>query len=155
MPAKSLGELQEMVGWRSPAFAVAIEEGRVEAFADAVGDDDPVYRDEAAARARGLPGRPAPITFLGSLFFTDEETHLPDLTFDPESQLHAEQSFSVERPPVVGETLYGRVELVAVRQKERGDGGTLTFADLETEFRDEEGDLAVTATQTRMEVLDE
>jgi hypothetical protein len=41
-----------------------VEKGRLRFFAKATGQDDPVYTDEAAARAAGHPGLPVPPTFL-------------------------------------------------------------------------------------------
>ncbi len=41
-----------------------VEAGHILAFANALGDDNPVYRDEAAAAAAGLDGIIAPPTFV-------------------------------------------------------------------------------------------
>jgi hypothetical protein len=47
-----------------PAFTVDVEKGRLRFFAKAIGQTDPVYTDEAAARAAGHPALPVPPTFL-------------------------------------------------------------------------------------------
>lgn len=143
-----------MVGWQSPAFSVTLEAGRVADFAEAVFDSDPVYTEPTEARARGLSAPPLPVTFFGSIFHVDQDVHEPDLGFYTEDTLHGEQSFSFERTPKVGETLYGRTEFTDVYEKDSGDDGTLTFAELETEYRDDEGNLVLTATKTRLEVSD-
>ena len=41
-----------------------VEKGRLRFFAQAIGETDPVYTDETAARAAGYPALPAPPTFL-------------------------------------------------------------------------------------------
>ena len=154
MPEKSMQKLKGLIGWQSPAFEVEIEQGRVEDFAEAVFDDDPVFSDAVEAGVRGEPAPPAPITFFGSMFFIDEDRHEPNLTFDYENTLHGEQEFSFNRTPLVGETVYGRVTVIDIYQKDRGDSGVITFAELETEFRDTDGELVLTAVKTRIEVSD-
>jgi len=152
MPDRSLEELESMVGWQSPSFSVTLEAGRVADFAEAVFDSDPVFTDPVEARSRGLSDPPLPVTFFASLFHIDKEIHEPDLGFDLDNTLHGEQSFSFDRTPKVGETLYTRTEFTDVYEKYREDGGTITFAELEWEYRDEVGDLVLTTTKTRLEV---
>lgn len=152
MASKSLDALQALVGWTGPAFEVPITADRIRDFAGATEASDPVFRETVEARADGYPDVPAPPTFLGSLFFLDPAEHRPDLGFDSRRTLHGEQAFEYERPPVGGETLYGRVELTDVTERDRSDGGTLTAAELTTTFRDADGDLVVRATSTLLEV---
>jgi len=154
MPTKSLDTLEELIGWESPAFSVDIENGRVADFAEALHDDDPVFRDPVEAQSRGLSGCPVPVTFFGALFYLDRDVHEPDLGFRTEDKLHGEQEFEFERIPTAGETLSGKTTLVDVTQQEHGSG-TLTTAILETEYRDQEGDLVVTGRKTLLEVSDQ
>jgi hypothetical protein len=79
-----------------PAFTVDVEKGRLKFFAKAIGQTDPVYTDEAAARAAGHPGLPVPPTFLFCL-----EMDAPDpaairnlLGMDYRKLLHGEQGFT-------------------------------------------------------------
>lgn len=155
MPQRSMAELEDLVGWRGPAFTVELEQGRVEDFAEAVFDDDPVFSDPAEARSRGLPAPPVPVTLFGSIFYRNLDVHEPELGFDVANTLHGEQEFSFERTPTVGETLYGRTELTDIYQKDRSDGGTITFAELATKYHDVDGELVLTAKKTRLEVVDE
>lgn len=155
MATKSLTELESMVGWTSPAFEVPLERGRIRDFAEATFTDDDQYYGATEARANGFEDLPAPVTLFGSLFFVDPDKHEPDIGFDTANTLHGEQAFEFERVPVAGETLYGRTTLSDVYRKDRNNGGRITFAELETTFRDTAGELVLTATKTRMEVLDE
>lgn len=152
MPRKSASEMKELVGWKSPAFSVTLEKGRVADFAEAVLDDDSVFTDPVEARARGLSAPPVPITFFGSVFFIDEDVHEPDLGFDKKQALHGGQEFTFNRTPLVGETLYGRTELTGVYEKASRNGNTIVIAEYETGYRDEEGELVLTSTRTRLEV---
>jgi acyl dehydratase len=155
MPTKTYDELEAMVGWQSSAFCVELEHGRIEAFAEAVHDDDPVFTDQIEAQARGLADTPTPVTFFASLFFVDQDIHGPDLGFRAEDKLHGEQHFEFERTPVAGETLAGKTTLADVTQKEQSGGGTLTIATLETDYHDEDGELVLTARKVVLEVSDQ
>jgi hypothetical protein len=52
------------IGHTLPPYAVDVEKGRLKFFAKAIGQTDPVYSDEAAAKAAGHPSLPVPPTFL-------------------------------------------------------------------------------------------
>ncbi len=45
----------------------AVEAGKIRLFCKAIGEDDPIYSDEAAAKAAGYRGVTAPPTFLRAL----------------------------------------------------------------------------------------
>jgi hypothetical protein len=154
MPTKSLETLEEMIGWESPAFTVELENGRIEDFATAIHDDDPVFTDSIEAQSRGVSGCPVPVTFFGAIFYLDRDIHEPDLGFRTEDKLHGEQKFDIEQVPTAGETLSGKTTLIDVTQRDHGDG-TLTKAILQTEYRNEEGDLVVTGTKKLLEVTDQ
>ena len=51
---------RKYIGHAMPGFDVLVEKGRLRFFAKATGQTDPVYSDEAAARAAGHPGLPVP-----------------------------------------------------------------------------------------------
>ena len=155
MGSKSFAELESLVGWESPAFEVRLERGRIRDFADATFADDDQYHDVAEARANGFEDLPVPVTLFGSLFFVDQNEHEPNIGFDTENTLHGEQAFEFERVPVAGEILYGRTTLSDIYRKDRDNGGAITFAELQTMFRDEAGERVLTATKIRMEVSDE
>ena len=46
---------RQYIGHVMPSFEVLVEKGRLRFFAKATGQTDPVYSDEAAARAAGHP----------------------------------------------------------------------------------------------------
>lgn len=158
MPTKPLEELQAQVGTTHETVeGLAVEAGKVEEFARAVGDDNPAHRDSAAAADQGLAAIPAPLTFLRTSYFP---RHRPegvdvrfgfDLGFEPEYVLHGEHSYEFERPVQVGDVLSGATTLVDVYQREGRRGGTMTFAEFETEYRDADDELVCTERLTRIE----
>ena len=98
---------KRFIGHSMPAFSAVVEAGRLRFFAKAIGQTDPVYRDETAARAAGHPGLPVPPTFLFCL-----EMESPDpaairnlLGMDYRTLLHGEQGFTFHAMAYAGDTL--------------------------------------------------
>ncbi len=101
-----------------------IEPDAIRQFADAIGDDNPVYRDATAARAAGYTDIPAQPTFV-----TRFRTSFADAGLDPEHSqvLHGEQEYSYTRPLVAGDTLVVRHAVASVRQSSRGGMAIMTL----------------------------
>ncbi|MFC6723772.1 MaoC family dehydratase N-terminal domain-containing protein [Halobium palmae] len=158
MPSKSLAALREMVGEsRLTVVDLAVEAGKVEEFARAVKDDNPAHRSEEAAREQGYRAVPAPLTFVRT---ADFDRYRPegfdppcgfDLGFPDEHRIHGEQEYEYERPLYVGDVLQGTTTLTDVYQREGDRGGTMTFAEHETVFRDQDDETVLAARHTSIE----
>jgi len=132
----------------------AVEAGKVEEFARAVKDDNPAHRDEEAAAAQGFDRVPAPLTFERVSSFPRyraAEGMGIDIGFREEYAIHGEQSYEIERPMQVGDVLTGETTLTDVYQRDGGRGGTMTFAELETEYTDQDGETVMVARATAIE----
>jgi len=123
---------KRFIGHSLPAFSVPVEAGRLRFFAKATGQTDPVYSDEAAARAAGHPALPVPPSFLFCL-----EMESPDpaairnlLGMDYRSLLHGEQRFSYHALAHAGDTLTFRQRIEDIYDKK---GGALEFVVRQTE----------------------
>ena len=68
---------QQAIGTVSEPRTLEVEKGAIIKFAEAIGDDNPIYSDEAAARGLQYGGLVAPPTFLRSAVAAR-----PDLPFD-------------------------------------------------------------------------
>jgi hypothetical protein len=135
-----------------------VEAGHVMMFARAIGDDNPAYRDPDSPTAREQGGLLAPPTFTqaGAQFDPDYPLRpAPGSTWFgsasgpgtmPEGGggLHAEQHFTYHRTVRVGDLLSATSRDGRTWEK-RGRSGRLVFAENITEFRDETGELVVTA----------
>lgn len=100
------------VGLQFPELVVEIDRTMIRRFAQAIGDDDPIHFDEAAARAAGYPSLPAPMTFpiaLKSIAYA-----LPGgdnvltamfarMGVDTLTMLHGEQDIRSKRPLCAGD----------------------------------------------------
>jgi acyl dehydratase len=124
-----------LVGRSYPPSAV-YEVGRekIAEFATALGDPDPVYRDQAAARAAGHPDVIAPPTFAivlslgaGNVVLDD-----PDVAIDYSRVVHGEQRFAHHRPIRAGDRLVATASIDAVKTVAGNDMLT-TRVDLATE----------------------
>lgn len=60
-------EVMKQIGTQSEARVVEVERGAIRRFAEAIGDPNPLFNDEAAARRTRFGGMIAPPTFCRSL----------------------------------------------------------------------------------------
>ena len=107
------------IGRQSEPLVVDVERGHIRRFAEAVGDTNPVYVDEAAARAAGHPRIPAPPTFAAALRANDPRG---GIDIDWRKLLHGEQEYDFAQPIYAGDrlTLVGRIANAAVKQTKAG-----------------------------------
>ena len=127
------------IGRKLATHTAAVEAGRLRLFAKATGEDRPEYLHEAAARAAGFAGLPAPPTFLFALEneVPDAMAWLRDLGMDIGRVLHGEQSFVYRRQVCAGNVLTFRPAVTDIYDKK---GGALDFVVRTTEVMDEAGD---------------
>ena len=95
-----------------------------------------------------------PPTFLTTAFFwqTGDADPWQAVAMDQRKGLHAEQEFVFHGPPPrAGTRLTGVSRITGITEKQGRRGGTLTFAVMVTEFRDETGRLVAEARQTGVE----
>ncbi len=60
-------EMRDVIGVESEAVAYDVERGAIRKFAEAIGDDNPLYNDEEVARNSRYGGLIAPPTFMRSM----------------------------------------------------------------------------------------
>jgi acyl dehydratase len=136
---------RSLIGSASDAFVVEVEKGEIRRFAEAIGDANPVYRDETAARAAGFAGIVAPPTFPVS--FRPPEEPVWTRHLDRRRVLAGEQSFHYQRPIVAGDRLECRIHFVEVTDKE-GRSGKMEMLVQETRGSDARGKLVFTHRRT-------
>lgn len=113
---------KKWIGHELPASVLPIERSRVQFFAKAIGECNPIYTDAAAARAAGYPDLPAPPTFLFAAELDSGATDalLKDLQIPVSKLLHGEQSFSYGVPACVGDTVTVRSAVTDIYEKKNG-----------------------------------
>ena len=147
-----------------------IEASHIMMFARSVGDSNPIYHDEEYAKSTELGGIIPPPTFAQSSAQFDPEYFLrpkvggegwfgsgKEATGSKPSSgsgggggaamgLHAEQHFEYHLPVKAGDTLSATTKPGKAWEKESKRAGKLKFSESVTEYRNQNGDLVITAT---------
>ena len=134
------------IGFETEATTADIDGWRVKLFCQAIGEDDPVYRDPEAARAAGHPACPVPPTFLkaveGDHFSSAQLLSL--LQVPLRGVLHAEQGFDHLAPVYVGDRIEVSRKVADIFDKKNG---AFTFIVVDTNYR-RAGQLVASSRQT-------
>ncbi|MFW2332933.1 FAS1-like dehydratase domain-containing protein [Ilumatobacter sp.] len=145
-----------------PVERFPVESSHVMMFARAVADPNPVYHDDEYAAATELGHVIAPPTFVQASAQFDPDYGLRPKIGEPwfgsgatptgvqrESGggggLHAEQHFEYHRHIGPGDVLTATVHDGDTWQKQSKRAGTLTFSERVVEYRDQHGELVITA----------
>jgi N-terminal half of MaoC dehydratase len=141
-----------------------VEAGHIMLFARAVGDANTIYYDENYARSTEPGAIIAPPTFvqasaqfdpdyrlrpkIGQPWFGSgkESTGVPPSSGGGGTGLHAEQHYEYHRHPKAGDVLTATVKPGKTWEKQGRRSGKLIFSETITEYRDQHGELVVTAT---------
>ncbi len=143
-----------------------VESGHIMMFARSVGDDNQIYYDEDYAKSTECEAIVAPPTFVQASAQFDPDYFLRPKVGEPwfgsggkptgvvrESGgggggggLHAEQRYVYHRHPRVGDILTATTRPGNKWERQSRRAGTLKFSETVTEYRDQNGELVVTAT---------
>lgn len=127
-----MSRYQHLLGRPAPPRIWEIEKGHIRAFADAIGDPNPIYRDESVALAAGLRGIPAPPTFSTALRPNDPRE---GIDLDWRKLLHGAQEYQFERTLFAGDRVVVTAHIAEVSEK-RGKSGLMDVLVIETEGTD-------------------
>ena len=129
---------RKYIGLDLPPYTVEVEKGRLRFFAKAIGEHNPIYTDENAARAAGYRSIPIPPTFLFSLENEQPDPfgYLTAMGVDMRKVLHGEQQFTYYAPVCAGDRLTFAPRIADIYEKK---GGALEFVVRETVVRDTNG----------------
>jgi hypothetical protein len=140
-----------------------VEAGHILLFARAVGDANPIYQDAAYAQTTEPGAVIAPPTFvqasaqfdpeyrlrpkIGEAWFGSgkEPTGVPPSSGGGGTGLHAEQHYEYHRHPKAGDILTATVLPGKTWERQGRRSGKLIFSETVTEYRDQHGELVVTA----------
>ena len=147
-----------------------IEASHIMMFARSIGDDNPIYYDKSFKSESGCEGVIAPPTFTQSSAQFDPDYFLrPKIggegwfgsgkepsgakssgsgggSGNAAAGLHAEQHFEYHLPLKAGDTLSATTKPGKTWEKESKRAGKLRFSESVTEYRNQNGELVITAT---------
>jgi acyl dehydratase len=135
---------RKWIGTESEVRHIDVEAGQLRLFALATGQTDPVYTDEAAARAAGHPALPAAPTFPFSLMIMAPAARggIEDMEINIGKVLHGEQSFDYRAPIHAGDRIAIQTRTADIYDKK---GGALEFVVQDTSFTNQHGALCALA----------
>ena len=146
-----------------------IEASHIMMFARSIGDDNPIYYDKSFKSESGCEGVIAPPTFTQSSAQFDPDYFLrPKIggegwfgsgkepsgakssgsgggSGNAAAGLHAEQHFEYHLPLKAGDTLSATTKPGKTWEKESKRAGKLRFSESVTEYRNQNGELVITA----------
>jgi acyl dehydratase len=136
---------KSLIGRESDPVVHDVEKNAIRRFAEALGDANPLYVDEAAAKAAGFPALVAPPTFPVTLASNDRFRHSLDL--GTRNVLHGEQVIETARSIVAGDRITVKSKVADVQER-AGASGTMDVLVIEDEGRDDKGELVFRTRET-------
>ncbi|TXS10955.1 MaoC family dehydratase [Streptomyces sp. adm13(2018)] len=124
----------------TPAYEVGRE--KIREFAEAIGDANPAYVDQGAAKELGHPEVIAPPTFVFAITFKAAGAVIedPQLGLDYSRVVHGDQKFAYSRPVRAGDRLSVTSTIEAIKSLAGND-----ILDIRGEVHDASGEHVVTA----------
>jgi acyl dehydratase len=121
---------------------------KIAEFAEAIGDPNPVFRDRAAAQAKGYPDVVAPPTFpvVIAMAASGRAVADPGLGLNYAMVVHGEQRFEYSRPLRAGDVVTAQSTISAIREV-----GPMTMLTTETQIRTVDGEHVCTGFSTLVE----
>jgi acyl dehydratase len=141
---------KRFVGKSFPPFTFEVDKSKIRELALALGDENPIYRDDNAARATGLPGIAASPTFPTLFKMWGEggsSAHIKAMGGDVLRLLHGGEEFEYHGLIRPGDVITGQTRVNSIEEKE-GRSGHLDIVLLETTYHNQYGELVVTAQTT-------
>ncbi|MHB1420297.1 MAG: MaoC family dehydratase N-terminal domain-containing protein [Bacillota bacterium] len=133
---------KSLIGLVGEPFTEEVEKGAIRKFAEAVGDPNPIYRDEEYAKTTVHGAIIAPPSFP-----TTFRAPMPGVNLWGMKILHGAQEYSYVRPIKAGDKITVQTRISDVYEK-AGGSGKMTFMVTETSGKDEQGELVYTGTTT-------
>lgn len=138
------------IGKTFPPFTVEVEKGKIREFALALGDENPIFFDDSAAREAGLPGIVAPLTFATAMqnwSAGDSSGPITEMGGDYSRVVHGDQEYEYYRPVACGDVLTGQTRVADIAHK-TGRSGPLDLVKFETVFKDAAGEPVLLSRST-------
>jgi acyl dehydratase len=136
---------QSLKGKTYDQIEFTVERDRVTQFADAVGEEDPPFRDGGAAKEEGFEEQVAPPTFptVMQILASAQVVLDQELGLDYTRVVHGEQEYEWRRPIVVGDRLRATPRIADIYAR-----GPNEFLVIEAEITDARGQVVCVARST-------
>ena len=141
---------KSFIGKTGQPVTMHVERGKIQEFARAIKDADPLYFDEEFAK-KEAGGIVPPVTFLQTVTHWDDGRGRLRLPFDLKRVLHGEQEYEFLKPIHVGDVLTVVSKVVDIFEKPGKRGGSMNFAVTETTYTNQKGDVVCKAKHVTIE----
>ena len=141
---------KSFIGKSFQPFSIEVDKSKIRELAQALGDEKPIFRDEAVAQTGGLPGIVAPPTFVSLVKMWGEggsSPHIRTMGGDVLRLLHGEESYEYHGLIRPGDVITGQTRVVSIDQKE-ARSGSLEIVVLQTDYHNQGGELVIAARTT-------
>ena len=149
--------IASLVGKKSDIYMMEVERGAIKKYADAIGDQNPLYWDDDYAATTRHGGTIAPPGFFGWRMrwnetlplFTRFREELKSTMIEAgfKQLLDGGQEFDFYHPVHAGDILASTQEMKSIVERE-GKSGTMLLSVMETTYINQHGTLVARARQT-------
>lgn len=139
------------VGQSFPPFTIEVARCKIHELALAVGDTNPIYHSQEAAREVGyadvplFPTSPTTFAFWGN---TEMFRHLAGLGLNVMGILHGEEDYEYLAPIYPGDVLTGVATITAGKSRQGKDGSSMDLVTLEVCYTNGDNTEVLKAHQT-------
>ncbi len=146
-------EMKQCIGMIDPPAVYEVEKGSVRRYAEAVGDENPLYRDQEYAAGTRYGGIIAPPGFFGwpvgsvAIGGAIGKAITAAMNAGYYRILDAGKSYEFFIPVRPGDTLLGSPEIADIEEKE-GKSGPMYIISFKTTYRNQNGDTVANAVQS-------
>lgn len=113
---------RKFIGYKAQPFDAEVEKGRLRLFAKAIGETDPIYSHESAARDAGYRSIPMPPTFLFCLEMDQPDPYrwFREMGIPLPRALHGGQAFHYHQVGCAGDVMTFNSEIMDIYDKKDG-----------------------------------
>lgn len=141
---------KSFVGQAFAPFTFEVDKSKIRELAQALGEENPIFLDEAAAQAAGLPGIVAPPTFPSLFKMWGEggsSPHIKTMGGDVLRLLHGGEEYEYYALLRPGDVITGQTRVISIEEKE-SRSGRLDIVVLQTDYHNQHGKLVIIARTT-------
>lgn len=139
-------EVMNQKGMELPPKTVEVGKGAIQDFAEAIGDDNPIYHDEKYAKRSHYGAIVAPPTFLVKLTIGLAEYYKWDFG---RVGIHGGEEYEYFKPIKAGDTVTCKTKIADIYEKE-GRKGRMAFMILRSTLEDQHGEIVARIKRTRI-----
>ena len=145
---------QSYIGKKLPIIRYQVDASKIRELAMALGDDNPIFTDKAAAQAAGYPDIVAPLTFPSLFRFwggtaagAETRSILQQMGANVLRILHGEEEYEYFGTLHPGDDITGELEIMGIDRKE-GSGGAMDMVKTKATYSKQTGEVVAIARAT-------